>query len=585
MYAYKGDAMTLLAFDLEKTLTENFVGFTIKGHANHRPFNLYNQMRFKPEIQLDRKPTFPGDHLTSEFSPIQKYRWIHVPSTIEHVADIYYGDYTYEVTPRYIKEGSLLPLDVKMTVSVTIDVSPFRDGEVQVGFTRSFISSQAFAIRFGNKLNLRPNDTDLTFDTGQEAGVAKRLNKLTGQKEDVPFTYQEIHEYLGWQARGRVMGFLEEVMNDPSLKLDVFAYDLNEPVVVEKLLQLAKEGRLRIILDDYPDHRKPGAYEMKFESAFRSVATGKSTIYRGHFTSQAHSKVFIQRKNNSASKAEKVLTGSTNFTTNGLYINANHAIIFSNKDVAQRYADVFDAALGDEMMGSFKTSSWAANDHKFSLEGVADMIIRFSPHKKPYVDGFFKKIKDNILNATSDVLFAVMKDDSKGDILAALKEQVASSDIFTAGITDVRDGMQLYRPGRKTGVRISGLKIATKLRPPFKDIIKVPGLGHSVHHKFIVVDFKGKDPVVYCGSSNLAYTPEQNNGDNLIEIRDKDVVAAFAIEAIRLIDHFHWLNKLVEEDASEEEMHLYDDSEKTKWYAKYYNPNDLKCLERMLFMK
>ena len=37
-----------------------------------------------------------------------------------------------------------------------------------------------------------------------------------------------------------------------------------------------------------------------------------------------------------------------------------------------------------------------------------------------------------------------------------------------------------------------------------------------MHHKFVVVDFKGKDPVVYCGTSNLAFGPEQKNDDNLL---------------------------------------------------------------------
>lgn len=585
VYAYKGDAMTLLAFDLDESLKENFIGFTIKGNANGRPFNVYNQMKFKKEIKLHKKPDFPNQLLASEFSPIQKFRWIHVPSTIEHVTDIHYGDYTYEVTPRYIENGKLLAPDPKATVSVTIDVSPFTDGDIQVGFTRSFISSQAFAMRFGNKLNLRPNAEDLTFDITQEAGIAKRLNFATGVKEDVSFSYKEIHEYLGWQVRQRIVEFLEEVINDKTIKIDVFAYDLNEPFIVEQLLQLAKEGRAKIILDNYPDHKKEGSYENKFEDAFREVATGDSDIYRGHFTSQAHSKVFIQRKNNAIAKAIKVLTGSTNFATNGLYVNANHVIIFNKPAVAQVYADVFDASFGDENIASFKTSEIAATNYEFNEAGLPDMTIRFSPHKPKTVDAFFKSIKEKILNAESDVLFAVMKDDSNSDILDALKEQVASSEIFTAGITDVRQGMQLYKPGRKTGIRISGLNIATKLRPPFKDIIKVPGLGHSIHHKFVVVDFKGTNPVVYCGSSNLAYTPEQNNGDNLLEIRDKDVVTAFAIEAIRLIDHFHWLNKLVDGDTTEEEMNLYDNTEKIKWYAKYYNPKDLKFLERTLLMK
>ncbi len=585
VYAYKGDAMTLLAFDLDKSKTENFVGFTIKVTADNRTFYIYNKMKFNKEIKLHRKPENANAYLSTEFSPIQKFRWIHVPSTIHYIDNPYFGEYTYAITPRYIEDGKLLAPDAGLTVKVTIDVSPFKDGDISVGFTRSFISSQAFGYHFGNKLNLRPKDAELSFDIKAQAGTAKRYNKTTGKKEDTPFTYEEIHQYLGWQARDRVMEFLDEVLDDNTLKLDIFAYDLNEPMVVEKILKLAKQGRVRILLDDYSNHIEPDCAEMLFDSEFRKVGQNEDDIYRGHFGSQAHSKVFIQRKKNAASKAIKVLTGSTNFTTNGLYINANHTIVFNNSEVAQSYADCFDASFGDSEMAAFKKSAIASANYTFNDKALPDMTIRFSPHPAKYVDGFFKQITDKILNAECDVLFAVMLDESNSDILAALQQQVKSENVFTAGITDVRKGMQLYKPGRKTGIRISGLSIATKLPKPFNDIIKVPGLGHSIHHKFVVVDFKGENPVVYCGSSNLAYNPEQKNGDNLLEIRDKDVVTAFAIEAIRLVDHFSWLNRMVQEELSEDEMKLYDDSEETKWYKKYYNPKDLKFLERTLLIK
>jgi phosphatidylserine/phosphatidylglycerophosphate/cardiolipin synthase-like enzyme len=381
------------------------------------------------------------------------------------------------------------------------------------------------------------------------------------------------------------MEFLDEVINDNALKLDVFAYDLNEPVIVDKLLALAAQGRVRIILDDYPGHRKADCYEMKFEAAFNAVALNPGDIFRGHFGSQAHSKVFIQRRNNANSKAEKVLTGSTNFTINGLYINANHTLTFNNPDVAQVYADAFDASFGVQEMKAFKNSDMAYTDFEVGLPGLPEMTLRFSPHPKEYVDYLFSLVEKRILEAESDVLFAIMMDESNSDILSAVRTQVESDQIFTAGITDVRKGMQLYKPGRKTGIRLSGLNIATKLPKPFKDIINVPGLGHVIHHKFIVVDFKGANPVVYCGSSNLAYNPEQANGDNLLEIRDKDVVTAFAIEAIRLVDHFAWLNKLIAENATEDELFLRDDSEAAKWYAKYYDEDDLRYLERTLLMR
>ena len=585
LYAYKGDAMTLLAFDLDEALTPGFAGFTIKVKAGSRVFFIYNKMRFNPKVKLHKKPATPNEYLSTEFSPIQKFRWVHVPSTRVFIDNPYFGDYTYQVTPRYIMNGKLQVPDKSLTVEATIEISPFKDGGIQLGFSRAFISSQAFAYHFGNKLNLRPKDAGLTYDIKQQAGIAKRWNDEQKKRVDTPFTYEEIHEYLGWQARDRITEFLNEVLKNKKLKLDVFAYDLNEPTIIEKLLKLAKEGRVRILLDDYPNHKEAGSSEMLFDAEFRRVMKTGADIFRGNYSSQAHSKIFIQRSNTASSKAVKVLTGSTNFTTNGLYINANHTITFNSEDVSQLYADVFDASFGISEMKAFKKSEYAAKDYEFKQDGLPDMSIGFAPHPEAYVNLLFERISNRILQAKSDVLFAVMIDNSNSTILDALRQQVQADDVFTYGITDERDNIQLYKPNSKRGVKISALNIATHLGKPFSDIIRVPGFGHVIHHKFVVVDFKGPNPVVYCGSSNLAYNPEQKNGDNLLEIRDKDVVTAFAIEAIRLIDHFHWLNRLTQAEVNEEEKYLRDNTEKVKWVKKYYNPKDLRCLERTLLMK
>jgi hypothetical protein len=93
-------------------------------------------------------------------------------------------------------------------------------------------------------------------------------------------------------------------------------------------------------LDNTALHTKATGFETKFEALFREKAKGESAIVRGRYQGLAHSKVFIQRRNDAAGKAIKVLTGSTNFATNGLYINANHILVFNNEKVAQWYADV-----------------------------------------------------------------------------------------------------------------------------------------------------------------------------------------------------------------------------------------------------
>jgi phosphatidylserine/phosphatidylglycerophosphate/cardiolipin synthase-like enzyme len=578
--AYKGDAMTLLAFDLDESLTENFVGFSVRVKQGERsPYFLSNRLSFKPAI-LRKNGIDSKEKLSSLYSPYQKFRWVHVPSSEHYVDNPYFGEYTYEVTPRYLVDDVLKDLDPSLTVSVPIEVSPFRDGEAQVGFTRAFISSQAYASHFSNNGKLRPNKEDLIFDIKQISGTAKRWNPQSKKMEDTPYTFEEQHEYLGWQAHDRVMELLDETLNDNNLRLDVFAFDLDEPMIVQKLIALAKQGRLRIILDDSKDHIKEGCFEQKFEDLFEAEATDKNAIVRGHYQALSHSKVFIQR---SGGNAVKVLTGSTNFTTNGLYINANHVIIFNNPKVAQLYADVFDASFGKELMSTFKQTKFAKTDDVIHEQQLPDMSIRFSPHLKEVADKLFGVISKRIAKAETDVLFAIMNDRSKSDILDAVRQQVKSDKVFTYGITDTTKDVFLYKPGSKRGVRVAGKGTETALPPPFNAVAAVPGI--SIHHKFIVVDFKGRNGVVYCGSSNLAYTPEQRNGDNLIEIRDEDVVVVFAIEAIRLVDHFHWRNTKRSAKEKKEPLYLNDNKDKKKiWYKSYYNPDDLHYLERTLLI-
>src|SRR5277367_2143896 len=116
------------------------------------------------------------------------------------------------------------------------------------------------------------------------------------------------------------------------------------------------------------------------------------------------------------------------------------------------------------------------------------------------------------------------------------------ANIFSYGISDNPGGIFLYPAGKTTGVLVTGKPINTQLPPPFDQVRNIGGVGHQVHHKFVVCGFNGSDPVVYCGSSNLALGGEQANGDNLLAIHDGDVATAFALEAIALVDHFNFLD-------------------------------------------
>jgi phosphatidylserine/phosphatidylglycerophosphate/cardiolipin synthase-like enzyme len=571
--AYKGDAMTLLAFDLDQSKTKNFTGFSVRiTPGTKKAYYLYNLLTY-PSAILTKNKIKPADAHSTFYSPIQLFRWVHVPATFHQPEGPFYGTYQYEITPRYMVNDILQPLDHSLTVAVKIDVSPYQSGDFRIGFTRGFVESQAYTNHFGNNNKVRPNKTDLIFDIKSKSGSVKGAD----------YTFEDQYVWLGWQARARILEFLDEVLANNSLTLDVLAFDLDEPGICDRLLQLAQQGRLRIVLDNSKTHVGKNAdgsvvFEDQFEQLFGQRAKAPSAIFRGRFQSLAHSKVFIQ-KTKATGDAVKVLTGSTNFSTNGLYINANHVIIFSNKDVAKLYSQVFDASFGAAQMKGFHSTSFAqAEGFPFQQSNTPGMTIRFSPHLKEAATKFFKTISDRIQDAQTDVLFAVMQDDSASSILDAIKSvRENKEDIFSYGITDTTTTITLYKPHSKHGVLVAGKGGENVLPPPFNKESLIPGI--AIHHKFVVVDFKGKAPVVYCGSSNLAFTPEQKNGDNLIEIRDRDAVTVFAIEAIRLVDHFAFRNR--KQTPGEEDLHT---DEPTPWYASYYDPDDLHCLTRTLLI-
>lgn len=585
--SYKGDAMTLLAFDLKDPLRKNLAGFTVffsvkgKGPGTY----VFNRMLF-PEKFLKNNPQIPLKGRNSTlYSPLQKMNWLHVPNTDMSTRNAVFGAYTYLITPRYIINGKLLQLDKSLTVKITINVSSYDINKVKVAFARGFVSSSAYVSRFGlenNKVRPPKKQNELLFDISQVSGSAQRWNDKTKTKELVEYSYAEQHDWLGWQARKAILSFLDAAVKNPKITLKVFAYDLDEPEICRRLLTLAAENRLKIILDNSGKHGLKTSMESEFEKKFNASGASKKNIARGKYSALAHSKVFISLKDG---KAQKVLSGSTNFSTNGIYINANHVLVFNNTKIAKLYEEVFDASFGKEKMAAFKKTTLSSTDHVFKNP---EMKITFAPHTKADAERIFKRISDRINVADSDLLFAIMSDTSSSLILDAVKNQVRNGHVFTYGITDTigksnKDyTVYLYQPDtiQEQGIRVAAKGISNALPPPLG---KVPGLsGYAIHHKFIVVDFKGNNPVVYCGSSNLAFNPEQKNGDNLLEISDKDVVTAFAIEALRLVDHYHWRNYTQDPDKP---MNLDDLTRSYPWYDKWFKVGNLYCRQRQLYMK
>jgi phosphatidylserine/phosphatidylglycerophosphate/cardiolipin synthase-like enzyme len=584
--AYKGDAMTMLCFDLAESKAVNCVGFSIQcvTPAN-KSFFLYNRLAFDAPL-TDRNTNaakLAEVSTPSDKAPFQKFRWLHIP-TSSYDAKEEFGTYTYRVTPRYMNDNKLAPLDADRTVEVKMAVGPFRKGRLRIGFTRGFMISQAYSRRFGNDTSLKPNDAKLLFDSSDTSGTYPRnLRPVGGRK----YSYKDQYEWMGWQAHDLLFTTLQEIIADRAMTVDVFAYDFDEPDCAKQLLALAAAGRIRMLLDNSASHvssNGKSSPEDIFEEEFNNRATAGATIVRGRYSRQAHQKTFIIKKNK---QPFRVLTGSTNLAINGLYINANHVVVIDDKDVAARYQQVFDqsftylSAAVKPKLTQLTSQDLFKKDFPFNKRSLPPLAISFAPHNKSSAESILDKINHAIKGAKESVLFAVMgmASNTSGPIVSTLREIHKDDDIFSYGITDKYDGVVVYKPAARRGKLVLTKKLQKNLPKPFNK--EIGTAAHKVHHKFLVMDFKSKEAVVYCGSSNLALLGEQQNGDNLLAIYDEDVATAFAIEAIRLIDHFHFRAALADSNAQEPMVLAKNDS----WLADYYKAGHIKNFERQYFIK
>src|SRR6185503_8257151 len=209
------------------------------------------------------------------------------------------------------------------------------------------------------------------------------------------------------------------------------------------------------------DNPKP---EDEFEILFNKAKKGNAAVVRGHFSRYAHDKVMIV---SGSTGPRRVLTGSTNFSITGMYVNSNHVLVFNDEEIAGMYSQVFDEAWATSAKaGVFQKSVLAAQEFTFATRGTPTAEISFAPHKKEFAATLMENVTKRVLQEgksgkiTGSVLFAIMDLGSgDGPVRPALNALHKDQSIFSYGISDSADGIKLYSPKTKTGVLVTGKPI------------------------------------------------------------------------------------------------------------------------------
>lgn len=549
---HRGDGMTLLAMNWKDGQPpRDFVGFALEYRepGGDRFWVIKNRINFPgTDGSVNKART------SSRISPIQKFRWVHFPVNAGKE-----GAFTYRVTPVFMNGSGELSYGEPQEAGIVLACETY-PGKLNVTFTRGFVSSQAFVDRY------------VTGTAGIET--------LIPGKADQGLLFVPAHpkadealEWMGFEARKAIIELLDAAIADTTARVCVVCYDLNDPAIVSRLEQL--RDRLRIIIDNSKEHKPDSSAES--QAAGRLIASaGAGQVKRQHMDKLQHNKTVVVE----GKVVKAAICGSTNFTWRGQFVQSNNAIVVRGKKAVQPFMAAFenywkhDSAEGFGPTGS---TGWQS----LRLTGI-DASITFSPHSEG--EGVLQAVADDILGATSSVFYSLaFLSQTGGAVTEAIRHVTKKEGIFVYGISDKRTGgLDILLPGGKISP-VYAANLGKNLPEPFKSEPSA-GIGTRMHHKFVVIDFDKPDARVYMGSYNFSDPADNDNGENLLLIKDRRIAVSYMIQALTLFDHYHFRVLQTRAEASGKPIQLktVPGSDRKPWWDEDYT-NPRKILDRELF--
>lgn len=528
--AYAGTNGVLLAFDLDAARKPGFLGFAIEQKEAGKPSQwLLNSLTFP-----DKAHTIPKwDATPSNLAPIQKFRW---------------ADYSIEpgTTCRYrvhLAYAGRPALGEALEIEVRTDDGEPKDHRVY--FNRAVAASQSFGRKF--------SDLDKLLRTNGGMPI-----------EDWPAAPRE------WLENGLLDSILRFIgrAKDGKWALDVAIYEYELKAIVDAINAAHKRGvEVRVLY-----HAKQGDEQTaENEASLRKIPAARK---RGRVTSKIfHDKFIVLSRIGAAGTRvpQAVLCGSTNFTENGVYRQANVVHEVDDKTVAARYLDVFEVIWNDPANVA-STRNWINANN--SIDPGKRLFAGFSPRTgKTDLAEFV-----NVINAADrDLLFATA---------FKLPDEVLNALLGTANDSVLRYGIQ------NTASRITGFHadrtaeftapalLSNGLERWVKEGLRGQRGNLLVHTKVVVANFTSDNPIVISGSHNLSVPASNGNDENYLIMRgDTDLADRYGLEVLRFYEHYRFRYYAKKLKLKEARPLATDDS----WADDYYTAGHLKESARLRF--
>lgn len=530
--AYAGTTGVLLAMNVEPHKRDGLLGFAIERRRGH----------FKHPQWLTGGLTFPGmPHeagapVPTNKGPIQWFRW----SDYRVYPDT---EYEYVVHPVYGEPGRL---EVQDGPALTVTTQSVHGSEHAVLFNRAAAASQAFSKKFP--------------EVEAELEAARRARR---EPDPLP------PAALAWLSRGvleQIVGFIEQAADETwALDIAIYEYELEEIVSAVNAAH-ARGANVRVVY-----HARRGDEQTKHNE--QALVGLPAEAKRARVTSKIchHKFIVLSRVSAGVREPQAVLCGSTNFTHNGVYRQANVVHVVSRQDVARQYLQLFDVLFAGENVSGTRRHIGTHNP----FAPPQPLFAGFSPRSGGAdLEAFAALVQE----ATRDVLFCTAFDLYDGLEDALLGE---------AGDPILRYGLQ-NRRSRITGVhrdRTADFAATAMLASGLEGFLKESTKGQRgnilIHTKLIIVDFTSDSPTVISGSHNFSRSASEGNDENFLIVRgNTDVADAYGCELMRLYDHYRFRSHRNNSGRGQRRIALRSDD---SWTDRYFEWGSLEESDRLRF--
>ncbi|HEX7903985.1 MAG TPA: phospholipase D-like domain-containing protein [Chitinophagaceae bacterium] len=562
--AFAGTTGILLAFDVTAARRKGLLGFSLE----RLPPPDNNNKNPKWEWISGLMP-FPGQAhdagalISTDVAPIQKFRWsdykVHGDSAYSYRVHAMYG------TPT---EPELMG-GPKITVTTS---SSDEDGVHNVTFNRAAGASQAFKRNF-------PEAVKLMEDKRKHGG----FKDLT--VDDLEKVCPGVKQWLARDVLNQIIHVIGSAKNGKwALDIAIYEYEWHE--IIDAVNAAAKRGvKVRMLF-----HSKKGDAQTTENKHNAKPLIAKKLAKERTTSAIFHDKFIVLSKVTGTGKTMKrkpvmVLCGSTNFTHNGLFRQANVVHVVrtekgkSSNPVADKYEELFNTIWnGDKKpITTGETSKWITANN--AMDPKVDIFPGFSPRKGKGDLAYFIKL---INAAKTDVLFSTA---------FVLPKEIIDALVGKSGDPILRLGIQNTNSNKIAGFHRdkSAQFAATALADDgFEAWLKeamIVGAGNIlIHTKVVVVDFTTDSPVIISGSHNLSGPASQKNDENYLVIKgNTDIADSYGVEVMRIYDHYRarWVAAEMAKKNSPLSGTLQPND---KWTDRYFRKDSLHYRDRLRFV-